>query len=233
MLYPISTANPLVETWVSSRKSGRDGINWEFGCNDGAKTGASGLILFDPMHKRDKRHADRYSDRFQRVYCNGLEHDFIGDLSKHKILMDLVVDFIRNNVELLTLSRKLRELRRSKDKYYISMLEKCTTEYRRSILKKHQKMHFCKAWKYEYFNWKLKNYLLEGNLDKAKVLSDLSSYPDSHASIYRDAALIFESKDLFIAKEYMRMAEIIRPSGLFIKKKVSEYNKILSTKEEI
>jgi len=52
--------------------------------------------------------------------------------------------------------------------------------------------------------------------------------PDNEIDLIRDAAIVFEKYDLHMSLELMKKAQMLRPKGAFINKKLNDYKRMLS-----
>lgn len=228
LFYPISTANPEVETWVRDRHYGRKGIDWSYGCADGADSESEGIILYDPFYHRDKLHVKRYSSKFTRLAVPGLKHGFIVDMLQSGILKKLVIDFISDQLDIASLRIRLRAMRRYRDAYYDNMISSSSSR-RKPLWEKQKRLHFFRKWEFEFFEQKLIEAFKVNDFAKAEAITLLAGHPDKFADHYRAAAIAAEDTDLSLSCKLMTIASEIRPSGEYIKMKLNYYRSILES----
>ncbi|MFW8629525.1 hypothetical protein [Vibrio natriegens] len=213
LVHPISTKNKELVPW-DTRWTTREAsvINWNTKYSDVSLPKKCRVwIFYDPLNEIDTLHAKRFvSDYVKYIKIWGLGHatglNFLIPNSNlwHHLIRNFIFDDDLNNRTVLKFKRYLRV----SPKYYELMLNRVNSKLRREVLVKANK----KVRKIADIN--------VGNAHDGVVSDKLSP---KVVDIIRDLALTYESSNLDVAYELMKLAHHHRPTGPFILKKMNEY----------
>ena len=223
LLYPISSLNTTLVPFVKGYQYGRS-LNWDTPYNDGSKSNCTGVIVYDPLCRGDRLHAERYGAKYLKVRVPGLGHGCIGKLSNIGLIKRVLNDFLCDKELLAHEYRKLAKKTRHSNGYYEGMLS-----HKRMTFLKKQILTINHNYEYDYkvVEHKIVSLVLQKKIEDAFFLSKVYDYPNNHADIYRDFAIALECIDINLSHSLMKAALKIRPNGPFIKKKILEYRKIV------
>ncbi|HBP30491.1 MAG TPA: hypothetical protein DD666_13875 [Advenella kashmirensis] len=139
LINPISTLNKTEAPW-EKRFSWASRYDWNNGCYDGKHVAAPGYVVYDPLHKIDKLHAQRYPHNIKHLRVYGVGHSMARHLQSMKMLKKLYLDFVNDSIneqEFYTQARARRKI----DQYYKRLLapfNKHLSPARAEILNKHR-----------------------------------------------------------------------------------------------
>ena len=184
LMNPISTLNGNLVPWEPRFPAGRS-LNWESGLNDGAKMTCPGYIVYDPLHKLDRRHAERYANLVHLKFF-GVGHTTPDHLVALKLLKPLFLNFVKNTIDKKQFQHDVRA-RRTILPYYEGMLNlrnrKLTPKRQRIIIK----------WQSKFL--------------KSETIGDIAFRIDpKYAEPLRDSAILLEKHDLKKAHALMELA---------------------------
>ncbi|MGJ8522721.1 hypothetical protein R84981_001412 [Carnimonas sp. R-84981] len=145
LLSPISTREEKLAFWDKEAKRGLFSFKYDWSglYSDGAETKARGAIIYDPLYRLDKLHADRYTT-LEKLPLPGVGHLVSENMLRMGILDWAVTSFLEGGIDkekFLQKSRKRRELRQ----YYqwlVSEENIHATEKRNKIIEKFFKAKF-------------------------------------------------------------------------------------------
>ena len=227
LLYPVASKNSELAPWIRDDEGARLWYEWNLGCVDGATSYCEGIILYDPLYRRDAKAVDRFSNRFSRIRCPGLGHGFAGTFVSSGILNDLIKDFIVNAVNVSLMQRRINNARRFMPYYYNKILNKEISMRRKDIITSYRIKCLIEDSSLKDVGIKIKKMLDSNEIDQAILLAEAHGRDDVFADIFRDSSLIFESARPLYAYKLMKYAQRIRPDGPLIRATLERYVKEL------
>lgn len=228
LLYPVASKKLDLAPWIKSDEQALRLYDWSLGCVDAATSYSEGIILYDPLFKRDAKAVDRFSKRFSRIRCSGLKHGFAGTLVPSGILSDLIHDFVTDTTDVVSIQRRINKARRFMPYYYNKILTTNLSINRAAIFKKYRSDCLIEGSSVLEVSIKIKNLLERFETDQAILLSEAHGRDDSFADIFRDVALSYEEDNLSYAIKLMKYAQKIRPSGPFINTRLECYMRVVA-----
>ena len=138
LINPISTLNRRIVPFETRFRTFANNLDWEFECFDGADTEALGYVIYDPIYRLDRKHAERYKN-LVHLRFPGVGHNMPKHLQDLRVLSTLVLNFIENSTDINDFFKKIRA-RRELPRYYqwrCSEENKHLTKKRRRVLEQY------------------------------------------------------------------------------------------------
>lgn len=199
LLSPISTLNSKLIPWDERHIKYRIGLNWDSEYHDSANSTCEGVIVYDPLHSNDTKHAKRYQN-LKHLHFSGVGHDPSPSLQFLGLLDPLINNLITGKIINEYFFYKKIKARRFLPRYYEWMLCK-------------ENIHLTPK----------RKLVIEKSHNKMLQMTKKYSYTDQ----LRDDAIKLEKTSIKAAYEIMKLAFQLRPDGPLIKKKIAEYQQLL------
>lgn len=210
LLCPISTRKKEINTWDFEAKRYLESFafDWTGPYADGADSNSKGYVIYDPLHKLDRLHAERYTN-MTKLKLPGAGHLVPLRLERLKMLSWTVNKFLSGSVPVNEFHLRGRARKNLLD-YYTWMLssqnERLSPARARMI-----SASIPEKIRHQFYNANLS--ALGGKLKPHYKPAD----------ILRDIALIFErGGDRVTALTLMEKAHHLRPEGSLIRKKYED-----------
>lgn len=136
LMNPISTLNSTKAPFETRFKMASKKLDWEGAYHDGASTKTKGIIIYDPFHKLDTKHVQRYGSQLKRVKLIGSGHNVPRLLLDMKLLKKIVIDFIDFKLDFTEINQLFKARKNCKFYYHNMMQLPSLTPLRSKVLTK-------------------------------------------------------------------------------------------------
>lgn len=215
LVCPITTRHRDINTW--DLEAGRSLPTFDYDWNapyvDGAQEClAPGYILYDPLYRLDRLHAQRYSDNKEHIWFPATGHLIPDRVYRLGILSKIFDGFVADDIDR-EMVRKEGRKRRDLEDYYYWLLgpenERRSPARWEAILRGIWKIH-------PEFYEKMST-IGVGNSLKPEI---------APADLLRNLAIIYENKgNLEVAKALIQDALTLRPDGEYSRRRAEQINR--------